>query len=302
MPVKKGGLKRIFIVVFVLEVIILIISSGLNRQLQIGLENGRFIIRNVMHEYNLQEKITEEFQPDRYLQDKGEKAEIYGSERLYTIFSKIFGLKNAISAFHLLRILLIVDLTMLGLAWLIRRQIFSRPSKPQVLIEMLYSFFEDFVRDTLGKNNLRFTPYIVTLFLFIWTCNMIGLIPIPGMMEPTRNLNVPLGLGFMAVILVHITAIRHKGLINWFKGFAEPLAFLAPLNIVGELSKAISISFRLFGNILGGAIIMLVVSSLVKFVMLPIGLNLFFGLFVGTIQAFVFTMLALTYIGVEIAE
>jgi F-type H+-transporting ATPase subunit a len=71
---------------------------------------------------------------------------------------------------------------------------------------------------------------------------------------------------------------------------------------VGEVSKVVSISFRLFGNILGGAIIILVVSSLVKFVMLPVGLNLFFGVFVGTIQAFVFTMLALTYIGVELGE
>ena len=72
--------------------------------------------------------------------------------------------------------------------------------------------------------------------------------------------------------------------------------------MVGELSKAVSISFRLFGNILGGSIIILVVSSLVKFIILPVGLSLFFGMFVGTIQAFVFTMLALTYIGAEIAE
>ena len=71
---------------------------------------------------------------------------------------------------------------------------------------------------------------------------------------------------------------------------------------MGEVSKVVSISFRLFGNILGGAIIILVVSSLVSFVVFPVGLTLFFGVFVGTIQAFVFTMLALTYIGVEITE
>jgi len=77
---------------------------------------------------------------------------------------------------------------------------------------------------------------------------------------------------------------------------------LAALDIVSEFSKVISISFRLFGNILGGAIIIVVVSSLVSYIVLPVGLNLFFGIFVGTVQAFVFTMLALTYIGVEIAE
>jgi len=69
-----------------------------------------------------------------------------------------------------------------------------------------------------------------------------------------------------------------------------------------KLAKVVSISFRLFGNILGGAIIILVVSSLVNYVVFPVGLNLFFGIFVGTIQAFVFTMLALSYIGAEIME
>ena len=131
---------------------------------------------------------------------------------------------------------------------------------------------------------------------------MIGMIPIPGITEPTRNLNVPLGMGIMVVFMVHFTSIRTKGFLKWLKGFAEPLPPLAPLNMVGEVSKAVSISFRLFGNILGGSIIILVVSSLVKFVLLPIGLNMFFGIFVGTIQAFVFTMLALTYIGVEIGD
>ncbi len=87
-----------------------------------------------------------------------------------------------------------------------------------------------------------------------------------------------------------------KNYVNFIK---NPL-FL--LDIIGEFSKVVSISFRLFGNVLGGAIIILVVSSLVSFVIFPVGLNMFFGMFVGTIQAFVFTMLALTYIGVELSE
>ncbi len=77
------------------------------------------------------------------------------------------------------------------------------------------------------------------------------------------------------------------------------LIFL-PLNIVGELAKVISISFRLFGNILGGGIIIVVVSHLVFNMVLPLGLDLFFVFFVGTVQAFVFTMLTLTYIAVAI--
>ena len=76
--------------------------------------------------------------------------------------------------------------------------------------------------------------------------------------------------------------------------------FMMPLNLIGELSKIVSISFRLFGNIMGGAIIILVVSYLTYSVLLPPFLNAFFGLFVGTIQAFVFTMLTLVYISVQV--
>ncbi|MCK4695664.1 MAG: F0F1 ATP synthase subunit A, partial [Candidatus Cloacimonetes bacterium] len=199
--------------------------------------------------------------------------------------------------------LLIVDLILLLMALYIRRRLLSRPSKPQILFEMIYTALEEFVVETLGKQRANYAPYIVTLFIFIWTCNMIGLVPIPGFMEPTRNLNVPLGLGIFAVIIVHITAIKVKGVWGHLKNYVNfvknPL-FL--LDIVSELSKVVSISFRLFGNILGGAIIILVVSSLVSFVVIPVGLSLFFGIFIGTIQAFVFTMLALTYIGVEISE
>jgi F-type H+-transporting ATPase subunit a len=75
--------------------------------------------------------------------------------------------------------------------------------------------------------------------------------------------------------------------------------FMAPLNIVGELSKVVSISFRLYGNIMGGSIIIMVVGNLVYDLVLPPLLNAFFGIFVGTIQAFVFTMLTLVYISVQ---
>ncbi|MCD4817940.1 MAG: F0F1 ATP synthase subunit A [Candidatus Cloacimonetes bacterium] len=241
--------------------------------------------------------------PENIMDRQEHIPQIYGSYKLYALFGKLFGEANAIKSFGLLRILLIVDLVLLFFAFMIKRYLFDRPSKPQLIFEMIYTVFEDFVRDTLGKERLNYTPYIVTLFIFIWLCNMIGLIPIPGFMEPTRNLNVPLGLGLLAVVLVHITAIKVKGVWGHFQKFVNPVKHpLFLLDIIGEVSKVVSISFRLFGNIIGGAIIIVVVSSLVNFVVLPVGLSFFFGIFVGSIQAFVFTMLALTYIGVEIAE
>ncbi len=300
---KKGSLKRVFLIFFVIEIVLLIISGGLTKDLEIGFEKSKFVVRHVEKHGDLQEKITEEFQPDEYLLETGERGKIHGSERIYDFFAKVFGKAHAISAFMLLRMLLIVNFIIILIAVLTKKLLFDRPSKPQVLFEMMYSFFEEFVQDTLGKNFIHFTPYIFTIFLFIWVCNMIGLVPIPGFMEPTRNLNVPMGIGIICILVVHATSIKVKGIWGHFKNYLNPIENpLFLLDIVGEVSKVVSISFRLFGNVLGGAIIMLVVSSLVKFIMFPVGLNLFFGIFVGTIQAFVFTMLALTYIGVEIGE
>ncbi len=303
MAKKKSPILKIFILFIIIETALVFVSGGFNKQLQIGFDDGKFVFRNIQSHYNLQEKITEEFQIDEHYRQTGETPEIYGRNKTYEFFMNVFGKASAMGTFQLLRMLLIVDIILLLIAFLIKKRLLKRPSQPQILFEMTYSTLEQFVIETLGKDKVHFTPYIVTLFLFIWICNMVGMIPIPGFMEPTRNLNVPLGLGVFAVAIVHITAFKVKGVWGHLQNYLNPgknPLFL--LDIIGELSKVVSISFRLFGNVLGGAIIILVVSSLVSYVVFPVGLNLFFGMFVGTIQAFVFTMLALTYIGVEISE
>ncbi len=303
MAKKKSPILKIFILFILIETVLVFVSNGFNKELQIGFDNGKFVLRNIQSHYDLQEKITEEFQIDEHYRQTGETPEIYGSNKTYEFFKNIFGKATAIGTFQLLRMLFIVDIMLLFIALLIKKKLLKRPSQPQILFEMIYTALKQFVIETLGKERVHFTPYIMTLFLFIWVCNVVGMIPIPGFIEPTRNLNVPLGLGVFAVAIVHITALKVKGVWGHLKNYVNPVKNpLFLLDIIGELSKIVSISFRLFGNVLGGAIIILVVSSLVSYVVFPVGLNLFFGLFVGTIQAFVFTMLALTYIGVEISE
>ncbi|MDP8220806.1 MAG: F0F1 ATP synthase subunit A [Candidatus Stygibacter frigidus] len=427
MAKKKGNLKWVFLIFIVIEVALVFISSGFNKELEIGIESGKLVFRNVPSHYDLQDKITEDFQRDEFLikstriylyeiydfqkfteyltndnpvmskvfstfntaiqkqlrdtasswnvslktelinglnkkvignpefyeagfkdHIKGHTTEtdfylselnkptrnltpldvsrinriiiediipgsilsrqkilprIYGSYKAYQICRSLFGETSALGAFYLIRMLLIVDIIFLLLIIFLKKSLSSKPSKGQLIMEMIYNTFDDFVSDTLGRDRLTFTPYIVTIFLFIWISNMVGMIPIPGFMEPTRNINVPLGMGIVVILVVHFTAIRVKGLWGHFEHYLNPIKNpLAALDIVSEFSKVISISFRLFGNILGGAIIIVVVSSLVSYIALPVGLNLFFGIFVGTVQAFVFTMLALTYIGVEISE
>ncbi len=295
---KKGGVLRLLIIFAVIEIILLALSGFLNKQLQIGFDDGKFVFRNTPHEFVLSDRITEDFQRDKFIEEKGEEKAIYGSEELYNAMTTI-AKGTPVSTFQLLRMLLIVDLVLLFFAFFTSKRLFERPSKIQVLFESIYGMLDGFVVETLGPKLAGFTPYIVTIFIFLWICNVIGMIPIPGFMEPTRTLNVTMGMGILVGVVVHATAIKHKGVGGYLKGYLTPMVVL---DVIGELAKVVSISFRLFGNILGGAIIILVVSSLVKFVVLPVGLNLFFGLFVGTVQAFVFTMLALSYISVAISE
>ena len=192
----------------------------------------------------------------------------------------------------------VIGLTLL-FAWLATRSRKMVPGPWQMIAELLVDLFKELVRDALGEAyEERYFPLICALFIFLLLCNWIGIVP--GLEEPTKDLNTTLGLGLMGFIIAHGTAIKVKGLKGYVKEYFEPMFFLAPLNVVGEIAKVISISFRLFGNIMGGSIIIIVVSHLIWGLLLPPFLYAFFALFVGTVQAFVFMMLTLVYISVQI--
>lgn len=199
-----------------------------------------------------------------------------------------------------MKMTLAVDLIMLFGAALIALTIRKVPGKLQGFVEVVVEFFTAIIRETLGKYSNPHIPTLISLFFFVWFSNTISIIP--TFKEPTSDLNVPLGLMLVMLFIVHFEAIRIKGPKHYIKEYFQPFIIMFPLNVIGEAAKGVSLSFRLFGNISGGAIIILVISYLVKYTVLPIGLNMFFGLFVGTIQAFVFTMLSMTYIAVAIAE
>ncbi len=192
----------------------------------------------------------------------------------------------------------VIGVTLL-FAWLATRERKMVPGPWQMIAELLVDWFKDLVRDALGEAyEERYFPLICALFIFLLLCNWVGIVP--GLEEPTKDLNTTLGLGVMGFIIAHGTAIKVKGLKEYIKEYFEPMFFLMPLNVVGEVAKVISISFRLFGNIMGGSIIIIVVSHLIWGLLLPPFLYGFFGLFVGTVQAFVFMMLTLVYISVQI--
>lgn len=172
------------------------------------------------------------------------------------------------------------------------------PGSMQVVGELFVSKLYDLTEDALGREMAKtYAPLVCALFMFLVLCNWIGIIPF--LEEPTKDLNTPLSLGVMGFFIAHYVGIKTKGFKAYIAEYFEPFFIMMPLNLIGELAKIVSISFRLFGNIMGGSIIILVVSYLTWSVLLPPFLNAFFGLFVGAIQAFVFTMLTVVYISVQ---
>ena len=218
---------------------------------------------------------------------------------------------------------IIVMLVLFGLSRFAIRRFAMVPTRGQYAVEMFVALFDNLVESSLEletrEKNRRFFPLIGALFIFLLLSNFMGFVPTHWFEEPTADINCTLSLGTMGMCIAIFCAVKVKGAWGFIKELLGPMweqedakgfalvagklsaLFFFPLNVVGEMAKIVSISFRLFGNIIGGSIIIIVVSSLVwDFSWLAMGLDLFFIFFVGTVQAFVFTMLTLTYIAVAI--
>lgn len=180
------------------------------------------------------------------------------------------------------------------------------PSRKQSILELIVEWFKETAEDAAGKDAKSFIPLIATIFLFILFCNWSSLIP--KVKSPTGDINTCLGLGLLVFFVSHGYAIRKKGFLKYIKNYFKPMWILFPSNVFSEISKVLSHSFRLFGNIFAGGIIIAMIpailSELLKWWGVPLGiiimpaLNIFFGFFIGVVQALVFALLAAAYIGV----
>ncbi len=148
------------------------------------------------------------------------------------------------------------------------------------------------IDSTIGPIGRKVAPLLITLFLFLLIANWLGLVP--GFTSPTNDINTTLGLALMIIIIVHGFGIKNKGLLSHFKHFIEPNILFLPINIIEELAKPVTLSFRLFGNILAGEILIIILGILVPYVAPTLWLA--FSVFVGIIQALIFTMLSMSYL------
>lgn len=175
----------------------------------------------------------------------------------------------------------------LGSIFLTRNLKVVPESKRQVIAETIVEFFENFFGGILGNEGKIYIPYLSTVLLYIGVANIIGVF---GIKPPTKDLNVTAGLAIMSIILIEYCGIREKGIKGFIKSFAQPMAIITPINILEIFIKPLSLCMRLFGNVIGAFVVM----ELIKIVMpafLPVPFSMYFDIFDGLIQAYVFVFL-----------
>lgn len=182
------------------------------------------------------------------------------------------------------------------------------PGKLQLILESIYAFLDGVVVQMMGSWKKKYLSYIGSLFLFIFTANTISFFPIPwfsivdghitfapAFRSPTSDLNTTVGLALLTTFMFLKASIKTNGVLGYFKGFLAPIPVMLPLNIVGEFAKPVNISVRLFGNAFAGGVIMGLLYMGAP-AAIPAGLHLYFDLFSGLVQSFVFIMLSMVYI------
>ena len=212
--------------------------------------------------------------------------------------------------------LLAVTVILILVGWLVTRRLAKRPGRLQVVVEKLITMLYGLVEDTMGKHNLRFAPYIGTLFLSSIIGTLIGMTQL--FRSVTADLSVTLAWAIVTSVMVWYHNIKNFGFKSWLKGFTEPIVVMTPMNIVSEIAQPLSMAFRHFGNVAGGSVLTtliytsLALASNALFGWLPAKileifppilragvpafLSLYFDFFSGFVQAFVFCLLTMVYV------
>ena len=193
--------------------------------------------------------------------------------------------------------IIMAALTILSIC-LVRNLKVENPGKKQLALEVaiggIYKFFDDLV----GEEGRRYIPYLISTAIYIGVANLIGLL---GFKPPTKDLNVTAALAIMSLFLIYYAGFHKKGTKGFLKSFAEPMPIVTPINIMEIAIRPISLCMRLFGNVIGSFVIM----ELLKIIMpavLPVPFSLYFDIFDGLIQTYVFVFLTSLFIKEQIED
>jgi len=205
---------------------------------------------------------------------------------------------------HIVMTMFIVGLVTVVCAVMKPRLSVENPSRFQILLEDGVLAVQGLLTEWIGPEGKQYLPLIATFGIFILLGNYAGLVP--GLASPTANINVTVGCAVTTWVFYHFQGIRKQGIVNYAKHFAVPPGapvWMAPLMLVIELishtSRLLSLSLRLFGNIFGEELVILILGSIIPFIVpLPM---MFLGLITGGLQAFIFVLLSIIYLQAAVA-
>lgn len=172
----------------------------------------------------------------------------------------------------------------------------EKPGAIQHTAEFIHSFVSNQADQVIGHGYERYVPFVTTILLFVLICNLFGLLP--GFETPTADPVVPLGIAILTFIYYNWNGVREQGLLKYVKHFAGPIWWIAwlmfPIEIISHLARIMSLTIRLFANMLASDLITLVAFSLIPVLVPVLGLGLHFA--VSLIQAYIFMLLAMIYL------
>ena len=179
---------------------------------------------------------------------------------------------------------------------LVTRKLSAHPGLRQAALEGLVSALRGEIEEVMRHDSTPFLPLLGTLFIFLVAANLAGLLP--GVQAPTARLETPAALAVIVFFSVHYFGVRSRGLLGYLASFAKPKLIMLPLNVISEVTRTLSLTVRLFGNIMSGEFLIALAVTLAG-LLVPIPL-MALELLVGVIQAYIFTVLATVFIGAAI--
>ncbi len=216
---------------------------------------------------------------------------------IHGVFSyELFGETVWITTSHLSTLIVLFALVIFAIV--VKKRMSKATDVPtglQNVVEMIVELLDGIVKTGMGKSARKFMNYIGTIFLFILISNISGLF---GLRPPTADFGVTLPLGLVTFTLIHFNKFKHKKVKGVLQELCEPWPIWAPINIIGYVAVPISLSLRLFANVLSGTVMLALVYGLLSIFATawPAALHVYFDLFSGAIQTYVFCMLTMTYI------
>ena len=216
---------------------------------------------------------------------------------IHGVFSyELFGQTLWITTSHVC--ILLVMLIIIGFCLFANRAMKRATEVPgafQNVVELVVEMLDGMIRGVMGKHAVVFRNYIGTIFIFILISNISGLL---GLRPPTADYGVTFALGIITFVMIHYNKFKHQKVMGVLKGYCDPWPIWAPINLIGDLAVPVSLSLRLFANILSGTAIMALIYALLNKVAViwPAVLHVYFDLFSGAIQTYVFCMLTMTYV------